>query len=73
MINTQEELLEELLQEVQETRRYAEGLHQSSLNLIRRIDRLLETNEAGMFVERYVEVNGKIVVHNVVRVENRRL
>ena len=42
MIKTQEELLEELLEEVQETRRYAEAMHQSSVRVIGLVDTLMQ-------------------------------
>lgn len=42
MVKTQEELLEELLEEVRQTRRYAEEMHASSTYTIRLVERILE-------------------------------
>jgi len=45
MVKTQEEMLEELLTEVQQTRRYAERLHQSSTRVISLVKEMLENQD----------------------------
>ena len=53
MIKTQEELLEELLLEAQETRRYAQELRQSSTRVITLVDRLVNygVEDRGRYAE----------------------
>lgn len=51
-MKTQEELLEELLEEVKATRRYAEAMRQSSERIISIVDTVVSTKDSNVLDDR---------------------